>query len=418
MEKDYLDGVLGMEPIKDEMRRIVSWYQDYEAYARRNIPLPQGILFFGNPGTGKTFLANHVSRAFRKSYFLETLNGWDINQSFLQIMKEAREGPKPAIIVLEELDLLTKNDNAFQRLLQDQMDGHEDNRGILFLATTNEIQEIPDTLLRQGRFNYKIRFANVRPGEAPIFFRGFFQRAGIELDEDSSDFCAHFYEGSIAGIQALATEILLRFGKHPKRTEIQWAIEALASGNMLREKTRQYNWDVCCHEAGHAFMAYYLKKDLCFLYSTVESAGVTVARPVETNTSKKHCLADTLMDVSGDIACRILLGEPNDGALGDFRRLATTVSAMRENGMFGVRHIRIRRGHEDVSEWKLRKEDRLQTKWVVKSYRKAYWILWRHRKDVEKIATFLRQNGSIARKEIEECLKNTEEGITIRTASS
>ncbi|MFV0481425.1 MAG: AAA family ATPase [Campylobacteraceae bacterium] len=167
--KVKFSDVAGIEEVKEELTEIVDFLKNPNKYQKMNIKLPRGVLLVGPPGVGKTLVAKAVAGEANVPFFYQS------GASFVQIYvgmgaKRVRElfsiakRNAPSIIFIDEIDAVGKarggmrNDEREATLNQllTEMDGFEDNSGVIVIAATNKIEMIDDALLRSGRFDRRV----------------------------------------------------------------------------------------------------------------------------------------------------------------------------------------------------------------------------------------------------------------------
>lgn len=161
--------VAGIDDVKSELAEIVDFLKNPMKYKNFGIKMPKGVLMVGPPGVGKTLVAKAVAGEANVPFFYQ--NG----ASFVQIYvgmgaKRVRElfskakAYAPSIIFIDEIDAVGKsrgggrNDEREATLNQllTEMDGFEDNSGVIVIAATNRIEMIDEALLRSGRFDRRV----------------------------------------------------------------------------------------------------------------------------------------------------------------------------------------------------------------------------------------------------------------------
>ena len=163
------ENVAGIDDVKEDLNEIVDFLKNPARYKKLNIKLPRGILLAGPPGVGKTLIAKAVAGEANVPFFYQS------GASFVQIYvgmgaKRVRELfshaklNAPSIIFIDEIDAVGKsrgglrNDEREATLNQllTEMDGFEDNSGVIVIGATNKIDVIDEALLRSGRFDRRI----------------------------------------------------------------------------------------------------------------------------------------------------------------------------------------------------------------------------------------------------------------------
>ena len=163
------DDVAGIKDVKFELSEIVDFLKNPTKYKKFGIKMPKGVLMVGPPGVGKTLVAKAVAGEAGVPFFYQS------GASFVQIYvgmgaKRVHElflkakAYTPSIIFIDEIDAVGKvrggnrNDEREATLNQllTEMDGFEDNSGVIVIAATNRIEMIDEALLRSGRFDRRI----------------------------------------------------------------------------------------------------------------------------------------------------------------------------------------------------------------------------------------------------------------------
>ena len=166
------DDVAGEDEAKDALKEIVDFLHDPQKYRDIGAKLPKGALLVGPPGTGKTLLAKAVAGEAKVPFF--SISGSEFVEMFVgmgaarvrDLFKQAGE-KAPCIVFIDEIDAIGKrrdnagmggNDEREQTLNQllTEMDGFEDNTGVIILAATNRPDSLDPALTRPGRFDRRI----------------------------------------------------------------------------------------------------------------------------------------------------------------------------------------------------------------------------------------------------------------------
>ncbi|NJM46969.1 MAG: ATP-dependent zinc metalloprotease FtsH [Alkalinema sp. RU_4_3] len=164
--------VAGVDEAKQELQEVVDFLKDGEKYRRIGAKIPKGVLLVGPPGTGKTLLAKAVAGeagvpffSMSGSEFVELYVG--VGASRVRDLFSQAKRQAPCIIFIDELDAIGKsrgnsaiggNDEREQTLNQllTEMDGFDDNSGILLIAATNRPEILDAALRRPGRFDRQV----------------------------------------------------------------------------------------------------------------------------------------------------------------------------------------------------------------------------------------------------------------------
>ena len=163
--------VAGEDEAKDSLKEIVDYLHDPKKYKNVGAAMPKGILLVGPPGTGKTMLAKAVAGEANVPFF--SMSGSEFVEMFVgmgaakvrDLFKQAKE-KAPCIVFIDEIDAIGKkrdgrvggNDEREQTLNQllTEMDGFEENSGVILLAATNRPESLDPALTRPGRFDRRV----------------------------------------------------------------------------------------------------------------------------------------------------------------------------------------------------------------------------------------------------------------------
>ena len=164
--------VAGVEEAKEEVVEVVDFLKDPSKFQRLGGKIPKGVLMVGSPGTGKTLLARAIAGEAKVPFF--TISGSDFVEMFVGVgasrvrdMFEQAKKHAPCIIFIDEIDAVGRHrgaglggghDEREQTLNQllVEMDGFEDNEGIIVIAATNRPDVLDPALLRPGRFDRQV----------------------------------------------------------------------------------------------------------------------------------------------------------------------------------------------------------------------------------------------------------------------
>ncbi|WP_099211891.1 CDC48 family AAA ATPase [Thermococcus henrietii] len=161
------EDIGGLEDVKQELREAVEWPLKYpEAFMGLGITPPKGILLYGPPGTGKTLLAKAVANESEANFIAikgpEVLSKWvgESEKNIREIFRKARQAA-PTVIFIDEIDAIAPRrgtdvnrvtDRLINQLLT-EMDGIQENSGVVVIGATNRPDIIDPALLRPGRFD-------------------------------------------------------------------------------------------------------------------------------------------------------------------------------------------------------------------------------------------------------------------------
>ena len=170
--KTTFADVAGVEEAKDEVQELVEFLRDPAKFQRLGGKIPRGVLMVGSPGTGKTLLAKAIAGEAKVPFF--SISGSDFVEMFVGVgasrvrdMFDQAKKHAPCIIFIDEIDAVGRSrgaglggghDEREQTLNQllVEMDGFDDNDGVIVIAATNRPDVLDPALLRPGRFDRQV----------------------------------------------------------------------------------------------------------------------------------------------------------------------------------------------------------------------------------------------------------------------
>ncbi len=355
--KTRFDDVAGVDEAKDELVEVVDFLKSPKKYTDIGGKIPKGVLLVGPPGTGKTLLARAVAGEAGVPFF--RISGSDFVEMFVgvgasrvrDLFKQARE-KAPCIIFIDEIDAIGKsrmngfssNDEREQTLNQllVEMDGFDNEKGLIILAATNRADVLDPALLRPGRFDRQVPVErpDVKGREAILKIHA----KNVKID-DSVDFesLAHgtvgFAGADLANVVNEAALLAVRNG-HDKvsMNDFNDAIDKVSIG--LKKKSRKENEKemrlVAVHETGHALVASFTPGHTPVNKITVvpRSHGVGGFTQFREEKEEKHFMTrgDMINEVDSSLGGRaaeeIMLGDVSTGASNDIAQATDIIKRM------------------------------------------------------------------------------------------
>ena len=355
--KTRFADVAGVDEAKDELVEVVDFLKSPKKYTDIGGKIPKGVLLVGPPGTGKTLLARAVAGEAGVPFF--RISGSDFVEMFVgvgasrvrDLFKQARE-KAPCIIFIDEIDAIGKsrmngfasNDEREQTLNQllVEMDGFDNEKGLIILAATNRADILDPALLRPGRFDRQVPVErpDVKGREAILRIHA----KNVKLD-DTVDFesLAHgtvgFAGADLANVVNEAALLAVRNG-HDKvsMTDFNEAIDKVSIG--LKKKSRKDNEKeirlVAVHETGHALVAAFTPDHTPVNKITVvpRSHGVGGFTQFREEKEEKNFLTrkDMINEVDSSLGGRaaeeIVLGDISTGASNDIAQATDIIKRM------------------------------------------------------------------------------------------
>lgn len=276
------DKVIGYEPIKEELIQICDMIHNREAYERLGARMPQGILLHGAPGVGKTLMARcFVEEAGLTSFVIRRDKGSDdFIKHIVETFEEAGKN-QPCIVFLDDMDKFANEDRTHQDAeeyvaVQACIDGARDS-GVTVIATANDIDKLPGSLIRTGRFDRRIMVHHPAEDEAEAIISHYLSDKPVDSSVNMEDLTKMIRYRSCAELETILNEAAISAASARKELiemdDFLKAVLRLQYGTTetVRDRSEEKMRKVALHEAGHLVAAEVLYKG---------SIGLASIRPV------------------------------------------------------------------------------------------------------------------------------------------
>jgi cell division protease FtsH len=340
------DDVAGYEGAKQEITEVVDFLRSPERYAKAGAVGPRGVLMVGPPGTGKTLLARAVAGeadvpflSITGSGFVELFVGVGASR-VRDLFAEARKR-SPSIIFIDEIDAIGgrrsvgglggTNDEREQTLNQllAEMDGFDEQAGVVVLAATNRPETLDPALLRPGRFDRQVvvPLPNVKEREQILAVHAHGKHLGPDVDLSvvargtpgfsGADLANLLNEGAIAAVRD-DRDVITAHDVDEARDRVLLGRRD-ASNALLPEERRS----VAVHESGHALVAALSTHADPVAKVTILPAGMALGVTEQLPEAERRLytegyLTDTLaVRLGGRAAELVVFGEGSTGASND-----------------------------------------------------------------------------------------------------
>lgn len=256
------DKIFGYETEKQEMLRLCDVLRNREKYKALNITLPKAVLLYGEPGLGKTLMAKaFIAETGRKVFHCKKNKS---NGEFVDEIKKTFENAiesAPSIIFFDDMDKFAE-DNLQQNCNKEEFaaiqTGLEDieNKDVFVIATANDIDNLPESLMREGRFGRKLLFSAPTFEDSVKIIRHYLASKNV-ADDVKPESLAHILSGySCAMLESVVNEagIYAAYNGAPEITlsHVRDAISTVMLGRVPLPKDNKRRPIIAYHEAGHA----------------------------------------------------------------------------------------------------------------------------------------------------------------------
>ena len=446
--KVRFSDVAGCDEEKAEMVEVVQYLKEPQKFAKYGAKLPKGILLVGSPGTGKTLLAKAVAGEAGVPFY--SISGSDFVEMFVGVgagrvrdmFKKAKQ-TAPCLIFIDEIDAVGRqrgaglgggNDEREQTLNQllVEMDGFEDNSGIIVIAATNREDVLDPALLRAGRFDRTITVNLPDKKGREAIFKVHARGKLIDPNIDFGALAQRTVGFSGADIENILNEaaILAVRQQEPMITikDIDEAIDRRIAGPA--KSSKGMNADerkrVAYHEAGHAIIGLKLPHSDKVQKITIIPRGRTGGHVMMTPEDDRFLLSKAELEaricgyLGGRSSEEVFFQDVSTGASNDIE-VATRIARLMvtEYGMSSLGPIQYEKdsgsvflGRDYTSTQKnfstqiAFEIDQEVRKIVESAHEKAIEIINQYKDDVILIAETLLENETITAEEINYLLEH------------
>ena len=440
--------VAGEDEAKESLQEIVDYLHDPGKYTEAGASMPKGILLVGPPGTGKTMLAKAVAGESNVPFF--SISGSEFVEMFVgmgaskvrDLFKQAKE-KAPCIVFIDEIDAIGQkrnsgsyggNDEREQTLNQllTEMDGFEENTGVIILAATNRPESLDPALTRPGRFDRRV------PVELPdLQGREAILKVHAKKIKPAEDVDFHTIARMAAGASGaelanIINEAALRAVRNGRtivsQSDLEESIEVVIAGYQKKNAvlSDQEKKVVAYHEIGHALVAAKQTNSapvqkITIIPRTSGALGYTM----QVETGDKYLMTKEEIEnkiatfTGGRAAEEVVFGSVTTGASNDIEQATKLARAMitrygmsEEFDMVAMETVQNQYLGGDTSlacSPDTQKDiDRKVVELVKKQHEKAKKILEENRAKLDELANFLYEKETITGDEFMEILTGGE----------
>jgi len=440
------DDVAGIDEAKEELEEIVEFLRNPQKFSKLGGKIPRGALLVGPPGTGKTLLARAIAGEAGVPFF--TISGSDFVEMFVGVgasrvrdMFEQAKKNAPCIVFIDEIDAVGRNrgagygggnDEREQTLNQllVEMDGFEENEGVIILAATNRRDVLDPALLRPGRFDRQVNVPNpdIKGREKILNVHARKTPLGPDVDLRLIARGTPGFSGAdLANLVNEAALMAARIGRtFVSMIDFENAKDKVMMGAERRSMvlTDDQKEKTAYHEAGHAIVGLELPQCDPVYKATIiprgGALGMVVSLPEidRLNWHKAECEEKMAMTMAGKAAEIMKYGEDNvsNGPAGDIQQASGLARAMvlRWGMSEKVGNIDYAEAHEGYSGNTAGLSVSANTKelievevkrFIQEAYDRAYKILSKKKTEWERLAQGLLEYETLTGDEIKRVIK-------------
>ena len=344
-------NVAGNEAAKQDLAEVVDFLKNPKKYEKLGAKIPRGVLLAGDPGTGKTLMARAVAGEANVPFF--SISGSEFAEMFVgvgasrvrDLFSKAKKN-SPSIIFIDEIDAVAhkrdarggagREDEQTLNQILVEMDGFDNESGVIVIAATNRVDMLDKALLRPGRFDRHVDVTLPERKDRLEILKVHFKNKPTEKSVDLEALAAKTAGSSGADLANIANEAAITAARegHKEITsaDVTEAFERVAIGPERKSKVmnEQERKITAYHEAGHAVVGHVLPDSDPVHKITIiprgHTGGVTWFLPPEDRSYKSiYELKDVLARaMGGRIAEKIIFGADNvtTGASSDLKHVA------------------------------------------------------------------------------------------------
>lgn len=427
------ENVVGCDEAKEDLQDLVYYLKHPEDFREMGVKLPKGVLLEGQPGTGKTLMARALAGEAGVP-FLST-NGSAFDQIFVGVgvmrvrnLFERAKELAPCIIFIDEIDAIGSSRNSVSvsphasdslNALLVEMDGFEENNGVIIIAATNMAQKLDHALVRAGRFDRSIRVPLPDREARTKIIELYLKDNGdetVDIPTLVSDM-AGFSGADLANIVNLAgIEAVKQKNTKINMKDLVEAKETVAMGRARKSMVvpKKEKELTAYHEGGHAIVALFTEGANPIYKATLMPRGpalgmVSFTNEDEYSKTREALLAQLDVAMGGRAAEELIFGsgKVTTGASSDFNQ-ATRI-ATRMVTQFGMSDAVGKVFYEERDLEKLSPDLRNLINGEIKnlldeSYDRASKTLIKHRAELETLAQALLSEETLTVDQIKERL--------------
>lgn len=356
-KKVSFKDVAGNEAAKQDLTEIVDFLKKPKKYETLGAKIPRGVLLAGDPGTGKTLMARAVAGEANVPFF--SISGSEFAEMFVgvgasrvrDLFNKAKKNSS-SIIFIDEIDAVAhkrdarggagREDEQTLNQILVEMDGFDNESGVIVIAATNRVDMLDKALLRPGRFDRHINVTLPERKDRLAILKVHFKNKPTADNIDLDALAAKTVGSSGADLSNIANEAAITAAREGHKIitndDITEAFERVAIGPERKSKVMSADERklTAYHEAGHAIVGHILPNSDPVHKVTIiprgRTGGVTWFLPPEDRSYKSiYDLKDVLARaMGGRIAEKLIFGNDaiTTGAASDLKHVAELAKEM------------------------------------------------------------------------------------------
>lgn len=432
-----LTDVAGCEEEKQEVLEIIDFLKNPKKYSEIGATIPKGVLLVGPPGTGKTLLAKAIAGEAGVNFlyasgseFIEKYVG--VGAKRIREMFETAKKQSPAIMFIDEIDAIGKQrtgaegsderDQTLNQLLV-EMDGMEENNGLIIIAATNRPEILDKAFMRKGRFDRKVAITlpDTKGREEILHVHAKKKRISnsVSLKEvakkthgfSGADLYAVLNEAALLAVRSGHKEIMME--------DVDEGIDRVMMGHSSKSKkySELERKMVATHESGHVVLGLKMSEadeiDKVTIVPRGEAGGYAMLSPKEDRflMSKEDMIEKICGLLGGRAAEELIFGRITTGAHNDLERATNIARSMvTQYGMSDLGLVQYEQGKTAYAGYsntsrnyseKMAQQIDEETKQILdRCYEKTKEVLKENKMLLTELSDYLIKKETLTKKEI------------------
>lgn len=418
------EKVIGYEKEKRQLIQVIDMIKNPEIYTELGAKIPKGILLFGDPGLGKTLMAEQFIEASELPAFIcrKTQSDGKFVDQIVECFKKAEEHA-PAIVFLDDMDKFANEDvhhrDAEEYVTIQSCIDQVKNKNVIVLATANISQKLPGSLIRSGRFDIRINFANPKGKEAKEVISYFLQQKKIAKDMDMNLIADILCCNTCAEIESILNlaacdsaylrkkqidfddiiRVYLGIYQEINVTDMEIQYNELYTENMRKR--------VAYHEAGHVIVRELFMPDsvtLAAIDNQIQK-GITIGGRNKKDSRELYNIRH-MISMAGKVATELIFKGVDMGSSSDINDINDDIEYLLEGLAIGGFDSFVSGRHSDYSDSSIQASERYKMNKMNEIYKNDCILIAHNMEFLEQVAETLFEKRYLTRTDIAEIKKN------------
>lgn len=415
------ERIIGYDTIKNELMQICDMIHNRDIYEKLGAKLPQGILIHGEPGLGKTLMAKcFIEECGLTTYTVRRNRG---NDDFVGLITDVFEKAKesaPSLIFLDDMDKFANEDDSHPNAEEyvAVQSGIDEVKGcdVFVLATANDLDNLPDSLLRSGRFDRKIVVRRPSEADSRAIIEFFLTDKNVDKSVNLDDLTKMISYSSCADLENIINQAAINSAfERKKKIETDDLVKAVLrmqydSPDNLTNTSAEELHKIALHEAGHLVVSEILTSGSVGLASIRTRGRGNIGGFIHSCKDHPRSLYRVYIALAGKAAVELYYSEESTGGCG--HDIYKAADMLRENisqgALFGFGLFDVSGRRYDVSaNYNATSEVAVQTE-LERYMIRTREILIKNRSFLEKTAEALLEKETLLFSDIQKIRNEVE----------